>query len=128
MRELERERAQEYRAERERLPDETYVEGDEKPSRKAFRKEKSKEGKQRRRRRGIIVLLMVLLAAYLFLEHTSYGNGLVAQVTDLTRQGEEEQAAPEESGYTEEQAAGEEDVTQEEGAEDAAEEQPAEEE
>ena len=107
MRELER--AKEYRAEGERLPEETYVEGDEKPSRKAFRKEKSKEGKQRWWRRGVFVLLMALLAAYLFLDHTSYGNGLVAQVTDLTRQGEEEQqVASEESGDAEEQAAGEE--------------------
>lgn len=128
MRELERERAKEYWAERERLREDDYVEGNEKPSRKAFRKERSKEGKQRRRRRMIFVLLMALLAAYLFLEHTSYGNGLVAQVTDLTRQGEEEQSAPEESGYVGEQAAGEEDEAQEEGAEDVAEEQPAEEE
>jgi YVTN family beta-propeller protein len=129
MRELERERAKEYWAERERLREETYVEGGEKPSRKAFRKERSKEGKQRRRRRTIFVLLMALLAAYLFLEHTSYGSGLVAQVTDLTPQGEEEQSAPEESWYAGEQAAGEEDEAQEEGAEDAAaEEQPVEEE
>jgi hypothetical protein len=40
-----------------------------------------------------------LLGAHLLRER------LVAQVTDLTRQGEEEQVAPEESGYTEEQAA-----------------------
>lgn len=127
MRELEREREKEYSA--ERLREDDYVEGDEKPSRKAFRKEKSKEGKQRWMRRVIFVLLMALLAAYLFLEHTSYGNGLVAQVTDLTRQGEEEQVAPEEPGSVEEQAAGEEDEAQEEVAEDAAaEEQPAEEE
>ncbi len=127
MRELERERAEEYSA--ERLREDDYVEGDEKPSRKAFRKEKSKEGKQRWMRRAIFVLLMALLAAYLFLEHTSYGNGLVAQVTDLTRQGEEEQVAPEEPGSVEEQAAVEEDEAQEEVAEDAAaEEQPAEEE
>ena len=101
MRELERTRANEHWAEQERLPEETYVEGDEKPSRKTFRKEKSKEGKQRWRRRGIFVLLMALLATYLFLEHTSYGNGLVAQVTqvtDLTRQGEEEQVAPRSRG------------------------------
>ncbi len=129
MRELEREREKEYWAEQERLREEDYVEGDEKPSRKAFRKEKSKEGKQRWTRRVIFVLLMALLAAYLFLEHTSYGNALVAQVTDLTRQGEEEQVAPEEPGSVEEQAAVEEDEAQEEGAEDAAaEEQPAEEE
>ncbi len=129
MRELEREREKEYWAEQERLREEDYVEGDEKPSRKAFRKEKSKEGKQRWTRRVIFVLLMALLAAYLFLEHTSYGNALVAQVTDLTRQGEEEQVASEEPGYEEEQAAGEEDEAQEEVAEDAAaEEQPAEEE
>jgi YVTN family beta-propeller protein len=128
MRELERERAKEHWAERERLREDDYVEGNKKPSRKAFRKERSKESKQRRRRRVIFVLLMALLAAYLFLEHTSYGNGLVAQVTDLTRQGEEEQSAPEESRYAEEQATGEEDEAQEEGAEDAAEEQPAEEE
>ncbi len=129
MRELEREREKEYWAEQERLREEDYVEGDEKPSRKAFRKEKSKEGKQRWTRRVIFVLLMALLAAYLFLEHTSYGNALVAQVTDLTRQGEEEQVAPEEPGSVEEQAAGEEDEAQEEVAEDAAaEEQPAEEE
>ncbi|MBA3474335.1 MAG: YncE family protein [Rubrobacter sp.] len=127
MRELEREREKEYSA--ERLREDDYVEGDEKPSRKAFRKEKSKEGKQRWMRRVIFVLLMALLAAYLFLEHTSYGNGLVAQVTDLTRQGEEEQVAPEEPGSVEEQAAIEEDEAQEEVAEDAAaEEQPAEEE
>ena len=125
MRELERERAKGYGAEGERLPEEAYIGGDEKPSRKAFRK----ESKQRRRRRGIFVLLIALLLAYLFFEHTSYGNGLVAQVTDLTRQGvEEQQVVTEDSGYTDEQAAGEEDETQEEGAEDAAEEQPAEEE
>src|SRR4028119_2305541 len=122
MRELERERAKEHWAQGEHPPEETSTEVDEKPSRKAYRKEKSKEGKQRWRRRGIFVLLMALLLAYLFLGHTSYGNGLVAQVTDLTRQGEEEQVAPEESGYTEEQAAGEEDEAQEEGAEEAAEE------
>ena len=129
MRELERERAKEYWAQGEHPSEETSVEVDEKPSRKAYRKEKSKEGKQRWRRRGIFVFLMALLAAYLFLEHTAYGNSLVAQVTDLTRQGGDEQVAPEESGYAEEQAAGEEDEPQEEGAEDAAdEEQPAEEE
>ena len=129
MRELERERAKEYSAEQERLREETYVEGDEKPSRRAFRKEKSKEGNQRRTRRIIFVILMALLAAYLFLEHTSYGNALVTQVTDLTRQGEEEQVAPEEPGYEDEQAASEENEAQEEGAEDpAAEEQPVEEE
>jgi len=129
MRELEREREKEYWAERERLREDDYVEGDEKSSRKAFRKEKSKEGKQRWRRRLIFVLLMALFAAYLFLEHTSYGNSLVAQVTDLTRQGEEEQVVSGEPGYEEEQATGEEDEAQEEGAgDDAAEEQPAEEE
>ncbi|MGI8909503.1 MAG: beta-propeller fold lactonase family protein [Rubrobacteraceae bacterium] len=129
MRELERERAKEYSAEREHLREDDYVEGDEKPSRKAYRKEKSKEGWQRWRSRVIFVILMALLTAYLFLEHTSYGNDLVAQVTDLTRQGEEEQVAPEEPESVEEQAAGEEDEAQEEGAEDAAaEEQPAEEE
>ena len=129
MRELERERAKGYGAEGECLPEEAYIGADEKPSRKAFRKERSKEGKQRRRRRGIFVVLIALLLAYLFFEHTSYGNGLVAQVTDLTRQGvEEQQIVTEDSGYTDEQVAGEEDETQEEGAEDAAEEQPAEEE
>jgi YVTN family beta-propeller protein len=129
MRELERERAKKYRAEGGPFSEDTYVEGDEKPSRKAFRKERSREGKQRRRRRLIFVLLMTLLAAYLFLEHTSYGNGLVAQVTDFTQQEEEQQqVAPEDSGYVDEQAAGEGDEAQEEGAEDAAEEQPAEEE
>ena len=129
MRELERERAKEHWAQGGHPPEETSVEVDEKPSRKAFRKERSKEGKQRWRRRGIFVLLIALLLAYLFFEHTSYGNGLVAQVTDLTRQGvEEQQVVTEDSGYTDEQAAGEEDETQEEGAEDAAEEQPAEEE
>lgn len=129
MRELERERDKEYWAERERLRGEDLAEENEKPSRKAFRQEKSKEARQRLRRRAIFVLLMALFAAYLFLEHTSYGNNLVAQITDLPRQGEEEQAVPEEPEYGEEQAAGEEEEAQEEAAEDAAaEEQPAEEE
>ena len=97
MRELERERAKEHWVQGEHPPEETSVEVDEKPSRKAYRKEKSKEGKQRWRRRGIFVFLMALLAAYLFLEHTAYGNSLVAQVTDLTQQGGDEQVAPEES-------------------------------
>ena len=124
MRELEREREKEHWAERERLRAE---EGDEKPSRKAFREEKSKEGRQRLRRRLIFILLMALLAAYLFLAHTPSGNRLLAQVTDLTGQGEEEQAT-----YAEEQevAPGEEEAPEEEAAEDAAaeEEPPAEEE
>ncbi len=124
MRELEREREKEYRAEREH----TRVEEDnESPSRKAARKEKSKEGSQRWRRRLIFLVLMALLAAYLFVAHTPSGNRLLAQVNDLTRQGEEEQATYEAPEYAEEQAAGEEEVQQED-EDSAAREQPAEEE
>jgi YVTN family beta-propeller protein len=131
MQELEREKKKEYWAERERIRKELYTagtegEGEEESLSRASRKEKSKESRKRRRRRIIFVLLIVLIAAYLFLWHTPYGNGLLAQATDLVQQrgGEEQATYYEEPALQEEQDAGEEEIQEE----DAAEEQPAEEE
>src|SRR3954451_19267842 len=123
MQDLEREKKKEYWAERERIRKELFTEGEveEETLSRASRKEKSKESRQRRRRRIIFLLLMVLIAAYLFLWHTPYGNGLVNQVTDLAQRTEGEQATYEEPEL---QEADEEEVQEE----DADEEQSAQEE
>ena len=129
MQELEREKK--YRAERERIREELYAGGNEGeleeesyPS--GSRKARSKESRQRRRRRLIFLLLVSVLITYLFLWHTPYGNGLIAQIADLARQGEEEQATYQEPELQEEQdVVGEQ---EQEGEKDAAEEQPVEDE
>jgi YVTN family beta-propeller protein len=127
MQELEHEREKEYWADRKRIRKELNTGGnegepEEEPYPKISRKARSKEGRQRRRRRLIFALLVTVLAAYLFLWHTPYGNGLLAKAGGLVQWGD--QATYEEPVVQEEQDAAEEEAQDE----DAAGEQPAEDE
>src|SRR5215210_5907460 len=125
--ERQRERGKEQSgAERERLREQFYGDGDGQPPRRS-RRSKPKTGRQRRRRRLTFLLLVAALAAYLFVAHTPYGESTLQRLADLIPLGEQEQATYEEPELQEEQGAPSEQPVEGEEEQNSSE-QPAEEE
>src|SRR5918997_7120468 len=126
--ERQRERGKEQTgAERERLREQFYGDGEGQPSRRS-RRAKPTTGGQRRRRRLIFLLLVAALAAYLFVAHSPYGESTLQRLADLTPLGEQEQPTYEEPELQEEQEGAPSEQPGEGEEEQDSSEQPAEEE